>query len=195
MNQPEDYEHVHVAEVVDRLREHEDPTHVWLPDRIDALIRHIGHAVSWINGALVLAIILQVTLRYGFNRGLVVLEELQWHLYAVAMMFGLSYAVTTDSHIRVDVLYQRFSDRAKRMVEIFGILVFLLPFTWVVFDHSLDFLADSWRINEHSDAPTGLPWRWAIKAVMPISFGLLGLAAVSRLIRDVILLFGKGRAA
>lgn len=182
--------HPHVAETIDHILEHEDPTHVWIADKMDAFIRFIGHGMMWANGVLIGAIILQVVLRYGFNSGLVVLEELQWHLYAIGVMFGVSYAVTTDAHIRVDVLYHNFSDRTKRIVEIVGILIFLLPFCWVIFDHSLDFLWDSWRINERSDAPTGLPARWAIKAVIPISFGLLGLAAISRLIRDTVLLFG-----
>ena len=79
----------------------------------------------------------------------------------------------------------RLSDRTKRIVEILGIVFLLFPFIWIVFHHSLDFVAESWRINERSDAPLGLPWRWAIKAVIPISFALLGLAALSRLIHDV----------
>jgi TRAP-type mannitol/chloroaromatic compound transport system permease small subunit len=63
-----------------------------------------------------------------------------------------------------------------------------MPFIVVIFLHSLDFVADSWRINEHSDAPSGLPWRWLIKSVIPVSFGLLGLAVISRFIRDLTLL-------
>jgi len=159
-----------------------------LCDAIDSLILRIGQVVMWVNLLLVAIIILQVTLRYGFGSGHPMIEELQWHLYAVGVMFGLSYAQTTDSHVRVDVLAMRLSENAVRRWEIFGILVFLLPFLWVVFYHSLDFVADSWRTNERSDAPLGLPWRWAIKAVIPVSFALLAAAAVSRLIRDVVAL-------
>ena len=66
-------------------------------DALDAVIRSIGHVVMWTNGILILVIILQVVLRYGFGRGLVVLEELQWHLYALGIMFGASYAQMMDS--------------------------------------------------------------------------------------------------
>jgi len=193
MSQPQDIPHIHDAEEYDRLTEHPEKTHVALADAIDRFIQGIGKVVWWSNALLIAVIILQVVLRYGFDRGLVVFEELQWHLYALAVMMGVSCALTNDAHIRVDVLHQRFSPRAKRVVEIVGILIFLLPFVYIVFDHSIDFLADSWRNNERSDAPTGLPWRWAIKAVIPLSFGLLGLAAISRLIRDVTLLIkGEG---
>lgn len=189
MGQPNDLPpHPHTAEKYDEILEHEDPIHVAFPDFLDNMVRHIGHVICWANGLLVAAIIGQVFLRYGFSSGQVWLEEIQWHLYAIGVMFGLSYAQVNDSHIRVDILYQRFSDRTKRMVEIFGIVVLILPFIWVIFYHSLDFVADAWRTGETSDSPLGLPYRWAIKAVIPMSFGLLGIATISRLIRDVYIL-------
>lgn len=159
---------------------------------IDVTIRTIGNVVCWGAVILVAVIILQVVLRYGFSHGLVVLEELQWHLYAVGVMFGLSYAQVTDSHIRVDLFHMQFSDRTRRWVEILGILVLLLPFCVIMFVQGLDFLSESWRVNERSDAPLGLCCRWAIKSVIPISMGLLILAAASRLIHDVWVLW-KGR--
>ena len=67
-------------------------------DGIDTAIRGIGHVVMWSNFILIFVIILQVILRYGFGHGLIVLEELQWHLYALGIMFGASYAVMLDSH-------------------------------------------------------------------------------------------------
>lgn len=157
-------------------------------DAIDSFVRSTGSLLCWANGLLVVAIISQVTLRYGFSAGQVWMEELQWHLYAIGVMFGVAYAQATDSHIRVDVVAMQLSKTALRFWEIFGILVFVFPFVFVVFYHSLDFVAESWRLGERSDAPLGLPYRWAIKAVIPLSFALLGLAALSRLVRDFVLL-------
>ncbi|MCV6590754.1 MAG: TRAP transporter small permease subunit [Marinobacterium sp.] len=159
-----------------------------LADGIDRFIQRIGMSVAWVYVVLVLVIMLQVILRKGFSSGLIMLEELQWHLYAVGVMFGLSYAQTTNSHIRVDLFYSHFRARTKHIVEILGILFLILPFIIIVFLHSLDFVADSWRTNEHSGAPAGLPWRWVIKSVIPVTFSLLGLAMISRLIRDTTLL-------
>lgn len=160
-----------------------------LADALDRFIQRIGLTIGWVFVLLVAVIILQIVLRKGFSSGLIVLEELQWHLYATGVMFGLSYAQTTNSHIRVDLFYTSFRAKTKRIIEVIGILTLILPFIAIVFLHSLDFVADSWRINEHSDAPSGLPWRWLIKSVIPLSFALLALAVVSRLIRDLTLLF------
>ncbi|MFQ5545586.1 MAG: TRAP transporter small permease subunit [Acidiferrobacterales bacterium] len=163
-----------------------DEHRVPLADALDAFVRGIGHVVCWANALLIAVIIVQVVLRYGFGRGLVVLEEIQWHLYALAAMVGVSYAQVADSHIRVDVIATRLSQRAIRLWEVFGIVIFVFPFIFVVLYHSLDFVAESWRLNERSDAPLGLPWRWAIKSVIPISFVLLALAVLARLLRDLV---------
>jgi TRAP-type mannitol/chloroaromatic compound transport system permease small subunit len=154
-------------------------------DILDALIRTIGHVVMWSNIVLIVVIILQVVLRYGFGRGLVVLEELQWHLYAIGIMFGASYAQILDNHIRVDIIHSRLSDKWKMRWDLFGIVFLLLPFIVIIFHQSLDFVSESFRLGERSDAPLGLPWRWAIKAVIPISFALLGVATISRAIRII----------
>jgi TRAP-type mannitol/chloroaromatic compound transport system permease small subunit len=140
----------------------------------------------WCNGILIFVIILQVVLRYGFGHGLVILEELQWHLYAVGIMFGVSYAQMMDSHIRVDIIHARLSDKWKMRWDLFGIIFLLLPFLFIIFHQSLDFVYEAWRVSERSDAPMGLPWRWAIKSVIPISFGLLIMATASRAIRIII---------
>ncbi|WP_087017755.1 TRAP transporter small permease subunit [Thaumasiovibrio subtropicus] len=164
---------------------------LFIADAIDTLIRRAGQLFSLGYLLLIGVIILQVVLRKGFANGLIALEELQWHLYAVGVMFGVSYAQITNTHVRVDLFYHRFSDKTKSIVEIFGILFFMLPFMFVVFYHSLEFVYEAWRVNESSDSPSGLPWRWLVKSVIPASFFLLMLATLSRLIREVAALQGK----
>jgi len=160
-------------------------------DFIDAIIRGVGHFFMWTNIILIVVIILQVVLRYGFGHGLVLLEELQWHLYALGIMFGASYAMMMDSHIRVDIVHARLSPKWKSRWDLFGIVFLLLPFAIMVFHQSLDFVYESWRVNERSDAPLGLPWRWAIKGIIPITFGLLIAATVARAARIIATLRRK----
>lgn len=159
-----------------------------LADAIDKFIQRIGMTVAWSYVLLVLVIMLQVILRKGFSSGLIALEELQWHLYSIGVMFGLSYAQTTNSHIRVDLFYSRFRNRNKRWLEVISIPTIVLPFIVIIFLQSLDFVYESYRVNESSEAVSGLPWRWLIKGVIPVSFALLGLAVISRFIRDLTLL-------
>ncbi len=164
-----------------------------LCDAAESFIKHIGHIVMWGNGILILVIILQVVLRYGFGKGMVILEELQWHLYGLGIMIGASYALVTDSHIRVDIIQANMSQKWKNRWELFGIVFLLLPFAIVIFDQSLDFVHESFRVNERSDAPLGLPFRWIIKGVIPVSFGLLILVAISRAMR-ILNSMGKGKS-
>ena len=154
-------------------------------DAMDSFVQKVGHFFMWTNGLLIIAIITQVVLRYGFGKGLVVLEELQWHLYAVGIMFGASYAMTLDSHIRVAIVHANLSEKWRYRWDLFGITFLLMPFVVIVFHQSLDFVWEAWRVGESSDAPSGLPFRWLIKGVIPASFGLLAIAVISRAIRII----------
>ena len=161
-----------------------------LARRINAAARMFCAVFAALNVALVAAIVLQVALRRGLGGGFVVLEELQWHLYAVAVMFGLVYSQATDSHVRVDALSRRFSRNTRRVVEICGITLLFIPFCAVIFLHGLDFAYDSWRVNERSDSPVGLPARWLIKSVIPLTFALLALVFAARVLREGAALCG-----
>lgn len=156
--------------------------------RLDQLVKGVGHVVMWANVLLIIAIISQVAMRYTLGLNFPKLDELQWHLYALTTMVGVSYALSTDAHVRVDVLRSNFSFRARRVIEILGITVLILPFCYLMIDQGLDYFYDSYRVNERSDSPTGLPARWLLKAVIPASFILVALAAIARLIHDIYML-------
>jgi TRAP-type mannitol/chloroaromatic compound transport system permease small subunit len=158
---------------------------------VDDFMLMFGQGLSWANGVLVLVIVAQVTLRYGFGRGLVILEELEWHLYSVAFMFGLSYALVTNAHVRVDLIHGRLSKKSQHWIEVLGTLFVLMPFVVAIMIHSWEFFYDSWIHSERSSAPLGLPWRWAIKGVIPLSFGMLGIAALSRMVQSFLALFSE----
>lgn len=162
--------------------DHSDPA---LCRFLDSFLIRIGRGAAWLSAVLIAIIIFQVSLRYLFGISYVALEELQWHIYAVIILLGMVYAFATDSHIRLDILHVNFSPRKKEWVEILGILFFLLPMIWIFFYHSLDFVGESWMVSERSDAPSGLGCRWLIKSAIPISFSLLFLAALSRVIKGI----------
>jgi TRAP-type mannitol/chloroaromatic compound transport system permease small subunit len=150
---------------------------------LDPWLIRIGWLTSWLWVALLAIIVINVVLRYVFGEGRVEFEEIQWHLYATGFLLALGYALLTDSHIRVDVLHERFSPTLQAWVEFYGILLFLLPFVILVIVYSIPFVTTSFALSEISNAPGGLPFRWAIKAMLPLGFALLGLAALSRLSR------------
>jgi TRAP-type mannitol/chloroaromatic compound transport system permease small subunit len=157
--------------------------HTNLSRRIDSVIGGLGRATAYIWVILLVVIVVNVMLRYAFSQGRIELEELQWHLYSAGFLLGLSYAYQADAHIRVDVVHERLSPRAQAWIELYGILLFLLPFIALILIYSVPFVAASFELNEISPSPGGLPLRWVIKAFLPLGFALLLLAAVSRLVR------------
>jgi TRAP-type mannitol/chloroaromatic compound transport system permease small subunit len=157
---------------------------------LDRAVRSVGDAVSWIWVLLLLTIVANVTLRYVFGSGRIEFEELQWHLYSVGFLCGLSYCVESDSHVRVDVLRERFTTRTRAWIDLYGILLLLLPFVALVIVYGAPFAFEAFERSEVSQSPGGLPHRWAIKAMLPLGFALLGLSAISRLLRVGSVLFG-----
>jgi len=168
--------------------------HMVLPDTrislmVDKFLLRVGGAASWLWIALMVVIVLNVVLRYVFGEGRVEFEEIQWHLYAIGFLIGLSYCMVADDHVRVDVLHDRFSLKTQAWVEVFGLVFFLLPFVALVLIYTIPFVQNSWEINEVSQAPAGLPYRWLIKSALLVGFALLGLAALARLTKATALLF------
>lgn len=159
---------------------------------LDSFTYKVGAAVSWLSLVLIIVIVVQVLLRYLFSLNFVELEELQWHLYAIVVMFGLSFTMVNHSHVRVDILRVHFSARLQRIIEIFGIIFLMVPFIFIVIDYGYDLAYEAFRVNESSNSPEGLPYRWIIKSVIPLSFIFLLIASISRILRHVsFLLKGK----
>ena len=153
--------------------------------QIEKAIVGASRLLAWTNLILVAVIIIQVVLRKVFSNGQIALEELQWHLYATAVMFGTAYAQVTNLHVRVDLFYHKFSLRKQAVIDILGLAFLAIPFVLVVILHSYDFAYESWRVNESSASPSGLPYRWIIKSIIPLSFSMLLLSMVARILRNI----------
>ncbi len=157
----------------------------------EKIVEFTAHIFCWAYPILIFAILANVLLRYGFSNGLIVFEEIQWHLFAVGMLFGLSYAEITNSQVRVDVVADKLKRKTVYKWEILGAVIFTIPFILVILYNSFDYVVSSYAVGETSNSPLGLPFRWAIKAVIPISFLLLLIAVTSRLLRNIDALINK----
>ena len=165
-----------------------------LSNAIDRIIVTAGDLASWLWPILVSVTVLQVVLRYGFGQGSIMFEELQWHIYAVGFMIGLSYCADVDRHVRVDVLAERCPLRTRAWIELIGLSLFLLPFVIIVAIEGVPYAKSSFDFAEVSAAPGGLPYRWVLKSFITIAFVLLALTAFSRLTRCLTVLFGSPKA-
>jgi TRAP-type mannitol/chloroaromatic compound transport system permease small subunit len=164
-----------------------DNVHIPIVSFLTSIVTAITTKTAWINMLVMFTILVQVTLRYGFHAGEAWVDEFIWHLYAF-FMFGLSYAITTDSHIRVDIVHMKFTKKKQRIIEVLGIVFLIMPFTIIIFDHSIGWVHHSFMANEFSENTTGLPYRWVVKSLLPISLVLIFIASLSELIKNIVLL-------
>ncbi len=151
-----------------------------------------GRTAGVVTVILLLVIVYDVITRYIFNVSSVALQELEWHLYSVIFLFGAGYAYLKDEHVRIDVFHSKLSDRKKLLVEIGGILLFLIPFCVVGILSSEFFVANSIRVLEKSPDGGGLPGRYILKSLIPLSFFLIGIAGIARLLQNIHLLKTSG---
>jgi TRAP-type mannitol/chloroaromatic compound transport system permease small subunit len=151
----------------------------------DRIITFFGEASSWLWTALMLLIVYQVIRRYVFSKGSIMMEEMQWHLYAVGFMLGLAFTEIRERHVRIDVMAEHWPMRLRLLIEGAGILLLLLPFAGFMVYFAVPFVMTSYQLNEVSAAPDGLPFRWVLKSFIVTAFGLVFLAGLSRLSRVV----------
>ena len=154
--------------------------------RIEALIDAVGRATLYLTLFMIGLVAVNVLLRYSLSFGSVWSQELEWHLLAAAILLGMSHAIQRGDNVRVDVFYADFSPRAKFVVNLVS-LGLLLGIALLFIKLSVGYVGQSYAINETSADPGGIPFRWAVKGLIPIGFGLLALQTVGALLKLVLL--------
>jgi len=149
---------------------------------IDRFTDLAGRAISWL--ALVIALVMSanVLLRYGFSIGFIWSQELEWHILVPICLFGMSYALQQGEHVRVDVLFQYFSERNKHLVDVITAILGMTLSVLVIW-LSLHYVKQSWVITEGSPNPGGLDHRYIIKAMIPLGFALFFIQSFSEAIK------------
>lgn len=150
----------------------------------DRFINFIGKTCSILMIALILIVFLEVVMRYFFNLPSNGRLEFQWHLFSIIFLLGMSYGLKENSHVRVDVFFEKFTDKEKAYVDFMGLFFLVLPVSIVIFYYSYDFVMASYLQGERSMDPGGLPYRFIIKAFVPISFLLLILQSLNLLLKN-----------
>ena len=153
-----------------------------LADGIDTFIDFVGRITAWSSFALALVMGGNVVLRYVFHTGTVWSQELEWHLMAPICLFGMSYALRHGEHVRVDVLFDGFSQRSKYFVEFVSSLI-LMALSVVIIWLSISYVLQSWANSEGSANPGGIPARYIVKSLIPIGFALMFTQAFGQAIR------------
>ncbi len=157
-------------------------------------------AVDWFNaklgvlanGCVLLACLVSAgnaMIRYAFDISSNAWLEVQWYMFSVVVMFGASYTLQRNEHVRVDVIFMNLSAKAQAWVDIIGGLLFLLPACVVIGWFSWPFFIESWHTNEISSNAGGL-LRWPVKFIIPLGFALLFFQGLSEIIKRIAVLEG-----
>jgi TRAP-type mannitol/chloroaromatic compound transport system permease small subunit len=116
---------------------------------------------------------------------------MEWHLHTALFLLVLGYAYLKNSHVRIEIVREKYSTLVKSILETLGILIFLIPYTLLVIYYGIDFVQRSFNLNEVSSALTGLSHRWIIKSFIPIGMFLLFLAGLSILLRNIVFIISS----
>ena len=136
--------------------------------------------------AMVINVFYDVLMRYLFNDVSIGMQELEWHLFAAMFMFGIGYTLKEDAHVRVDIFYEKALPHTQAYINIVCALVFALPITLVILYYGYGYALDAYQMGESSADPGGLPHRWIIRAVIPVSNLFLILCIVYHILDNVL---------
>lgn len=184
--QPEEVSHSHMTTII-----------AYLDKVSDAL----GRLLATASIAIMAVTFWVVVMRYGFSAsGLtlagfsisaIALQESVMYLHSILFMLASAYTLKHNGHVRVDVLYRRFSPKGKAWVDLLGTLFLLFPMCGFILFASLDFVSFSWQIQERSGEAEGLPYVYVLKSLIPAMSGLLLIQGLTEVLRNIGILTGN----
>lgn len=158
--------------------------------RIDRINASVGKAVSWGTLGMVLVTFIDVVMRYLFNTSFVFTQELEWHLFAFVFLMGAGYTLYVEGHVRVEVFYGKASKKTKAWINFIGVLTLLIPSCFMFIKSGVPFVLSSLSVMEGSPDPGGIPYRFILKACIPLGYTLLLLQGISLGIKSLFVLLG-----
>jgi TRAP-type mannitol/chloroaromatic compound transport system permease small subunit len=158
---------------------------------IDTISTWVGKFTMWLILATTLISAGNALVRKAFNQSSNGLLEIQWYLFAAVFLLGAGYGFLKNSHVRIDFISSKLSDRARNWVDVIGILVVLIPFCVISIALGWPFFMQAFISGEISTNAGGLI-RWPVYGLIPLGFALLMLQAVSELIKRIAFLTGSG---
>jgi len=155
---------------------------------LDAIAEFTGNTTAWLTGIMVLIACIVVGLRHLFDIGSIALQESVTYMHAAVFMLGAAYTLKRGGHVRVDIMYRRFSPRKRAWVDALGSLLFTLPLMIFIGWGSWEFVQESWRIGEGSTDSGGLGGVYILKTLLPLMALSVSLQAIAELLRSLLLL-------
>jgi TRAP-type mannitol/chloroaromatic compound transport system permease small subunit len=162
---------------------------------VDATNTAIGKVVAWLTFGTVVTCFATVYFRYALDSGFIWMQEAYVWQHAIVFLVGAGYTLLHGGHVRVDIFYARMTARNQARVEIFGTLVFMMPFLWVMFDKAWPFFVTSFVGREGSQQPDGIQNVWLLKSTLVWFCVLVGAQGLATVARAVLFLNGRSEYA
>lgn len=156
---------------------------------MDAISDWVGRVLIWALFSTVVISAVNAIVRKVFSIGSNAWLELQWYLFAAVFLLGAGYTFLHNAHVRIDFISGRLSPRARNIIDIVGILVFLTPLGWILLQLSWPLFVNAWQSGEMSQNAGGLI-RWPVLALVPLGMVLLLAQAASELVKRIAFLKG-----
>ena len=156
-----------------------------------AINRHVGRWVSWLATIMVLVQFGVVMLRYLFGYGSIFMQESIFYMHALLFILGAGYTLSQDGHVRVDIFYQSANEKYRAKVNLFGVLVFLLPFCLTLAYVTIPYASQSWAVLEGSKETSGIPAVYLLKRSIFLFCGFLIIQGIALAASSVLTLMGQ----
>ena len=127
--------------------------------------------------------------RYGFDWSSNSYMEIQWYLFAYMVMVGAPIVLKLNEHVRVDLIYGKLKGNKQVYVDLFGLIVFLLPVVTLLMVLSWSYFLNTYTSGEMSQNAGGLI-RWPAVMALPLGFALMLLQGLSEIVKRVAYLTG-----
>jgi len=111
---------------------------------LDRIAKYAGIIAAFLVVVLSLLVAYDAVMRYLFSAGSIALQEVEWHLFDVIFLLGLTYALKHDKHVRVDIFFERYSKETRAIVQILSMLLLVIPFSLVFLSDSIDMFMQSY---------------------------------------------------
>lgn len=152
---------------------------------LDKCIDIIGYIAAIALVLMLLNVAYDVVMRYFFRASSVAMQEMEWHLFTIVFMFGISYALKENAHVRVDMFYDNMKPKKQAFINIFGAILFIIPFSILIIKGGYTYAFEAYSLNEISPDPGGLTHRWIIKSAIAVSFILLIISTISFILHNL----------
>jgi TRAP-type mannitol/chloroaromatic compound transport system permease small subunit len=156
---------------------------------VDRFNTWLNRYVIWLILAATVISGINAVVRKAFNTSSNAFLEVQWYLFAASFLLASCYTLLQNEHVKIDVIYSRFSRRTQTQIDIFGFAFFMLPVCTAVLWFGIPFFWRGLMTGEMSSNAGGLI-RWPVYLMIPLGFGLLWLQGVSELIKRIAFLQG-----